>query len=357
MLPALALAYAALRRGAAGARGRPPARRLRLDGAGRPAGGSRSSSCGRRRPGPTSAARRPTRLLELTLGYNGFGRLTGDETGSVGGGNGWGATGLLRLLRLRDRRPGRLAAARPRWSSASRALWFARARRHRCALGRPTAAGSAGSSSPALTFSFMAGIFHAYYTVALAPGDRRRWSGSAPGRSGSDATSLVASATLGLRRPRSPPRSRSSLLDRTADFAALAEVRRGHGRLRGAALMIVGVRHLPAPGRGRRGRGRAGRRAGRPRGVLRSPPPPPPHTGSIPSAGPGPGSVARVGRATGTPAAAGGTAAGGLLEGSDAARPALTDLLLSRRRRLHLGGGRRSAPTRPPATSWPPRAR
>ncbi len=25
-------------------------------------------------------------ILELTLGYNGFGRLTGDETGSVGGG-------------------------------------------------------------------------------------------------------------------------------------------------------------------------------------------------------------------------------------------------------------------------------
>src|SRR4051794_17377220 len=43
-------------------------------------------------------------ILELTLGYNGFGRLTGDEVGSVGGGgaggNGgmWGATGLGRLL-------------------------------------------------------------------------------------------------------------------------------------------------------------------------------------------------------------------------------------------------------------------
>ena len=39
--------------------------------------------------------------LGLTLGYNSFGRLTGDETGSVGGGaNGgtWGATGLTRLV-------------------------------------------------------------------------------------------------------------------------------------------------------------------------------------------------------------------------------------------------------------------
>jgi 4-amino-4-deoxy-L-arabinose transferase-like glycosyltransferase len=37
-------------------------------------------------------------FLQLTFGYNGFGRLTGDETGSVGGGNGWGATGLGRMF-------------------------------------------------------------------------------------------------------------------------------------------------------------------------------------------------------------------------------------------------------------------
>src|SRR4051812_29305961 len=43
-------------------------------------------------------------ILELTLGYNGFGRITGNEVGSVGGGGAgggggnWGATGLLRLL-------------------------------------------------------------------------------------------------------------------------------------------------------------------------------------------------------------------------------------------------------------------
>ena len=37
-------------------------------------------------------------LLELTLGYNGLGRLTGEETGSVGGGNGWGSTGALRMF-------------------------------------------------------------------------------------------------------------------------------------------------------------------------------------------------------------------------------------------------------------------
>ena len=38
-------------------------------------------------------------ILELTLGYNGLGRLNGDETGSVGGGgNGWGTPGLFRLF-------------------------------------------------------------------------------------------------------------------------------------------------------------------------------------------------------------------------------------------------------------------
>src|SRR6185503_19737388 len=39
-------------------------------------------------------------VLELIFGYNGFGRLTGDETGSVGGspGGGWGQTGITRLF-------------------------------------------------------------------------------------------------------------------------------------------------------------------------------------------------------------------------------------------------------------------
>jgi 4-amino-4-deoxy-L-arabinose transferase-like glycosyltransferase len=41
-------------------------------------------------------------VLELIFGYNGFGRLTGNETGSVGGGGGqagrWGPTGLTRMF-------------------------------------------------------------------------------------------------------------------------------------------------------------------------------------------------------------------------------------------------------------------
>ena len=77
-------------------------------------------------------------ILELTLGYNGFGRLNGSETGSVGGGNTtggqWGATGPVPDVRLRGRHPGRLAdpgrpdprcggpVVRPRPGRAGRAL-------------------------------------------------------------------------------------------------------------------------------------------------------------------------------------------------------------------------------------------
>lgn len=157
-------------------------------------------------------------FLELTFGYNGLGRLTGDETGSVvpggGGGQGgmWGETGIERLLGS---------------DFADQFSWFAlfalagivlvviaarisRARSTRSARGdafsapgaRGTAARHASVSDvdivpcPAdplgpdalarlrsataavfgcwlvitwLAFSFMAGIFHQYYTVALTP--------------------------------------------------------------------------------------------------------------------------------------------------------------------------------------------
>ncbi|OJF11027.1 ArnT family glycosyltransferase [Couchioplanes caeruleus] len=107
-------------------------------------------------------------LLELTLGYNGLGRLNGNETGGVGGGGGWGETGILRMfdtaqggqiswllpaalivlvaglvLTLRAARTDRLRAGLILWGT-----WLI---------------------GTGLVFSFMQGIFHAYYTVALAP--------------------------------------------------------------------------------------------------------------------------------------------------------------------------------------------
>ncbi len=111
-------------------------------------------------------------FLELTFGYNGLGRINGEETGSVGGGGNaggnWGATSLLRMfnadnggqiswlmpaalmllaiglaLRMRKPRTDARRAAYLAWGS-----WFL---------------------VTTLTFSLMAGIYHAYYTVALAP--------------------------------------------------------------------------------------------------------------------------------------------------------------------------------------------
>ena len=107
-------------------------------------------------------------VLELALGYNGLGRLTGNETGSVGGGNGWGATGLSRLF---DAEIGGqiswLAPAALLFLVAG--LWLTgrapRTDRTRAAF----AIWGLWLVVTGLTFSLMAGIFHAYYTVALAP--------------------------------------------------------------------------------------------------------------------------------------------------------------------------------------------
>ncbi|WP_289033553.1 glycosyltransferase family 39 protein [uncultured Arsenicicoccus sp.] len=107
-------------------------------------------------------------FLELTFGYNGLGRLTGDETGSVGGGNGWGQTGLTRLF---DAEIGGQIS----WLMPSALLLLVtglvmRGRRPRTDGRRAQLIVWGGwLVVTALTFSFMAGIFHAYYTVALAP--------------------------------------------------------------------------------------------------------------------------------------------------------------------------------------------
>lgn len=115
-------------------------------------------------------------VLELTLGYNGLGRLNGDEVGSVGGGNGWGETGLLRLFSAEV--GGQVAWLVPAALVLLAAgLWLVRRPR-----GTSEHAGSRRRMLQAglvvwglwllvtgLTFSLMAGIFHAYYTVALAP--------------------------------------------------------------------------------------------------------------------------------------------------------------------------------------------
>ena len=109
-------------------------------------------------------------ILELTLGYNGLGRLSGNETGSVGGGGtggggNWGTTGLLRLFNSEI--GGQIAWLLPAaLLLGATALWFAR---RRVELKAALVLWLTWLLVTGLTFSFMAGIFHAYYTVALAP--------------------------------------------------------------------------------------------------------------------------------------------------------------------------------------------
>jgi 4-amino-4-deoxy-L-arabinose transferase-like glycosyltransferase len=118
-------------------------------------------------------------ILELILSYNGLGRITGNETGSVGGSGGWGETGPLRMF-------SGVSGGMVSWLIPAALVLGAGAIfvavRNRTA--RPDAERVQTPSQAllggtiiwlgwlvvtALTFSFMAGIYHDYYTVALAP--------------------------------------------------------------------------------------------------------------------------------------------------------------------------------------------
>jgi 4-amino-4-deoxy-L-arabinose transferase-like glycosyltransferase len=113
-------------------------------------------------------------FLELTFGYNGFGRLTGQETGSVTGGGGttgggmWGQTGLLRLFGsdFASQISWLLPAALGMLAVGLVTTW----RRPRTDGGRATVLLLGGTLVlTGLAFSFGAGIIHPYYSVALAP--------------------------------------------------------------------------------------------------------------------------------------------------------------------------------------------
>lgn len=203
-------------------------------------------------------------------------------------------------------------------------LWFTR-RAHRTDLLRAgLVAWGLWLLVTGLTFSFMAGIFHAYYTVALAPavaavvgiGGTVLWR-----RRESYAAAVVMACTVA-----STSAFGFFLLDRTPDYLpwlrwVVAVV--GFS----SALLLVGVRHLP------RKVGLVVAAAALVAGLAA-----PaaysmttaatPHTGSIPSAGPnsgtgpgGPGGVVMRGPAGAAAPAqgrtqTGGASTGGLLEGS-----------------------------------------
>ncbi|MEH3155116.1 MAG: glycosyltransferase family 39 protein [Gordonia paraffinivorans] len=134
-------------------------------------------------------------ILELTFGYNGFGRLTGNETGSTMPGGGrtnaafaefaraagfpaggpggrgggmWGETGFWRMFQ--PEQGGQIAWLIPAAVILGVAALVICGRAARTDLRRALLVVMLlWFAVTYLTFSFMSGIFHAYYTVALAP--------------------------------------------------------------------------------------------------------------------------------------------------------------------------------------------
>ncbi|GAA5049001.1 glycosyltransferase family 39 protein [Streptomyces similanensis] len=116
-------------------------------------------------------------FLELTFGYNGLGRINGDETGSVGGGGGgrggggmgqWGETGWSRMFNSE-------VGSQISWLLPAALILLVAGlvltrKAARTDLARASFLAWGGSLlMTAAVFSYMAGIFHQYYTVALAP--------------------------------------------------------------------------------------------------------------------------------------------------------------------------------------------
>ena len=118
-------------------------------------------------------------VLGLAFGYNGLGRLSGNETGSVGGGGGgggggagagsmWGSTGWTRLFSSD-------IGGQTAWLLPAAlllllvGLWVTRRAPRTDTLRAAYLLWGGWLVVTAAVFSFMAGIFHPYYTVALAP--------------------------------------------------------------------------------------------------------------------------------------------------------------------------------------------
>src|SRR5438445_2180530 len=111
-------------------------------------------------------------LLYLIFGYNGFGRLTGNETGSVGGigaaGSRWGLTGWNRLFLTEF--GGQISWLIPAAIILLVAGLVLTLHARRTNLARASNLMWGGSLLvTGAVFSFAQGIIHPYYSVALAP--------------------------------------------------------------------------------------------------------------------------------------------------------------------------------------------
>ncbi|MHA0288437.1 glycosyltransferase family 39 protein [Mycobacterium sp. C3-094] len=252
-------------------------------------------------------------ILELTLGYNGFGRLTGNEPGGLGNLNhdvGWGRLfgfsmgadiGWLLVAALVCTVAGLVLTRRAPRTDATRAalvLW------------------GGWLAVTAVVFSFMNGIVHPYYTVALAP-------------------AIAATVGIGasaLWRNRTDPRAASALaattvvtvflaaqlLTRTPDWMPWLRVAIVVGGVAAAALIVVNARLGPRVARTIGGLALVCCLTGPAAYTLATVATP--HTGAIPSVGPA--------RSGGFPGGGffGGGPGGGLLS-APSPRPELTRVL------------------------------
>ncbi|WP_345362590.1 ArnT family glycosyltransferase [Actinoallomurus liliacearum] len=228
-------------------------------------------------------------VLELALGYNGLGRLNGDETGGLGNLN--QDAGLTRMF-------GAELGGQVAWLLPAAlvllvaGLWLTRGRERRRELAGFALWGG-WLLVTGLVFSLMQGIFHGYYTVALAPAVA-----ALTGMGGAvlwrerhrPVASFTLAGTVALTAWWS-----YVLLGRTPDFlpwlrlvvlvggplaaALLASAGRAPRRLLGAALAVAVLSSIAGPA------AYAVETAGTP------------HTGAIPTAGPssGPGGMPRFG--------------------------------------------------------------
>ena len=112
-------------------------------------------------------------ILSLIFGYNGFGRLTGNETGSViGGGDGragdWGPTGITRLFgaEMGTQISWLLPAALVFLAAL---LWASRSAPRTDGRRAGVLLWGTWLVVTGLVLSYAKGIIHPYYTVALAP--------------------------------------------------------------------------------------------------------------------------------------------------------------------------------------------
>jgi 4-amino-4-deoxy-L-arabinose transferase-like glycosyltransferase len=200
-------------------------------------------------------------LWNLIFGYNGFGRLTGNETGSVGGGGPaggrWGLTGLTRMFNSEF--GGQTAWLIPAALILLAAGLFITARAARTDRLRAALVLWGGWLVVTMAvFSFGRGIIHPYYAVALAPAigaligiggmalwvRRHQWY-SRVVLAGAVATTAVWSEALLARTPQWHPWLRGLVLfvGLAVAVAFLAEhiVPRGLGQVAAGMALVVGL--------------------------------------------------------------------------------------------------------------------